>query len=281
MSRIHVVWRDAQCKTSAKIPQRQIIVLIAATLVILLTAIGLLAQPERRSAENTSSLSQPAAQSATACAAPTATPEPALRIGTWIVPKWLLALIFPLLGTVIGGLITYVSTVAVERRRRRKEQQDKERQESIAAIKKTVIYIDKIVTDMKSLQSDFQKLSDDPGAFTQPFFDAVRQIRDPPESQADLRLSLAPGLYDNIVQEWQHVRAIRSMVNEFYGNPNRDIATASKEFKPKIGELTTHLSKLEDYRKGLDCDYRKLTAGPKVMQFLAWIGIRRGNQTNI
>jgi hypothetical protein len=264
-----------------RIARRIVIVAIAATLIIFMRESRLLIQPEHLLAEGIPSLTQQVIISASQQTSPSSTlaviPTPApqsdttLQIGILIVPEWFLDILFPLIGTLLGGFIAYWSARAVENRKWEREQIEKFLQQKRDAIATTLKTIDEMLEFIDSIDSHFQVLQGNDSLLDKmPHVASLAKINAPSEVPVHLRGVFLPDkFYEKVQQEWRDVGVIKSNSDLYFSDQNSQSDDAFEGYiqsmQPVIEKLTTESrSKLEEYKRDLENYYLDTWKRPRI-----------------
>ena len=134
--------------------------------------------------------------------------EDTVRIGAFVFSKDVLAVLFPLLGTVIGGLITYWAIVTAENRRWRRERQRRVQRHKREAIALALEWLEPIkIVLHKAASIATTSFSDHPEQ-------SAKALREFPDVDVELkRLNLDPPRHLQLFLRegaYSKVRAIKS-----------------------------------------------------------------------
>ncbi len=171
-----------------------------------------------------------------------------IHIGSLSIPKILIDILFPLIGTIIGGFISYFSIRAVENLKWAQQKADKYQDERKEAIAATFEWLDPFrdaISKAQSLVGDFMmgRVDEEEYALTWPQLIGNPKIKDPPKR---MRILLPKEIYPRFMSIIMSLEKIRTLpLMALKGTP---------EFGDKYRQAQESLSNLEKLLDGLESD---------------------------
>jgi len=176
-------------------------------------------------------------------------PPDIVQIGPLVISKSLLDVVSPLVGTLIGGLITYLATIAVENRKWRREKKDKlqeQKREAFACALEWITPIDIALNRASMLISSYQWQRIDKNKFLRDFPDLISSL--PPDLPAHLRIFLEDAYPKSleIVRGFDDLKFTALMRRETIADTETFIE-AIEQCNELISDLHTKLDSLSNY----------------------------------
>ena len=175
-------------------------------------------------------------------------PQDIIQIGPLAIPKILIDILFPLIGTIIGGFISYFSIRAVENLKWAQQKSDKYQEECKEAIAATFEWLDPFrdaITKAQSLVGDFimGRVNEEEYALTWPQLIGNPKIKDPPKR---MRILLPKEIYPRFMSIIMDLEKIRTLpLLALKGTP---------EFGENYRQAQESLSNLEKMIDSLESD---------------------------
>ena len=159
-------------------------------------------------------------------------PPDTVQIGSMVISNSLLNIIFPLasgwIGVLIGGLITYLTTMAVENRRWQREKKDKlqqERRDAFACAREWMVPTSNAVISAHSLVSAYSRNDINEGQFLSDFPDLLWSL--PTDPPAHLEVFLGDS-YRQLMEITRGLRDLKVMALRTHGTSLEAIQQCSQ-----------------------------------------------------
>lgn len=175
-------------------------------------------------------------------------PQDVIQIGFLTIPKILIDILFPLIGTIIGGFISYFSIRAVENLRWAQQNANKYQEERREAIAKTLDWLDPYrdaITKAQSLTGDLlmRRVDEEQYILQWPKILFNPAINDPPKR---MRILLPEDIYPRFFAIMNDLETVRTIpLQAVKGTP---------EFGIRYKQTQEHLSTLEKQLNELEND---------------------------
>lgn len=174
-------------------------------------------------------------------------PPDTVQIGSLVISKSLIDVLLPLLGTLIGGLISYLATTAAEDRKYRREKKDRLQEQQREALALALEWIEPIgnaLTRATSVSRSLQMHLIDENQFLHDYPDLIASLAnmDPP---ARLRVFLPKDAYPTVNEIVSELDTIKAKALS-HGTLMECIELGA-DLSVKLGNLKNYLE--DEYRK--------------------------------
>jgi phosphate/sulfate permease len=176
-------------------------------------------------------------------------PPETVQIGPLIISKVVLDVLAPLIGTLVGGFITYISTRTVENRKWEQQKRDKFQEQRREAIALALEWLDPIRSALSKAtlitsSKLFNRRSDEDFRKSWPNLLATLSQMDPP---ARLQVMLPQNTYERGLHIIHGLDELRSFLLI-------DQPTNKEELQAKFEQCSHHLSVLQNTLRSLEKD---------------------------
>jgi hypothetical protein len=182
-------------------------------------------------------------------------PGDLVQIGPFQMPKVVLDTFAPLLGVLIGGLISYLATITAENRRWEQHKKDKLQEQCREAIGFALDWITPLDIALRRADSLIGALyyhRIDGDKFMRDWPDLITQLKDPPRK---LQVLLPPDTYSYTTEIIRGLEELRAFV--IFGWEPKDQNVWQEEYKQCSASITYLKEKLDTFSKNLVIEYNK------------------------
>jgi hypothetical protein len=169
-----------------------------------------------------------------------AMPPDTVQIGSLLISKSILDIVFPLLGTLIGGFITYLATSVIENRKWKRERVGKlqeQQREAVARALDWMVPLSSALIQVESLTSALQSNSIDEEQFRNKYPDVISTLAkmDPPSHMIVMLPESAYARGHEILMGFERLKALNLMSH------------SSNECFDMVSTLRAMINGLQDY----------------------------------